>query len=107
MACGSPECARAISGRGTSLTPGPESLPSTGANHGGRLSTGTRLKWGGTAGVSCRCAAAGEVEGCATGDCSGMLWEEGCRMAVRRATQAKYRACARGGLKGNEGEAPF
>ena len=49
MACYSPGSALAISYRGTGLTPGPESLPSAGANHGGRLSTGTRLKWGGVA----------------------------------------------------------
>ena len=42
MACGSPGCARAISGKGTGLSPGPESLPSVGANHGGRLATETR-----------------------------------------------------------------
>ena len=72
MACGSPGCARSISGRGTGLTPGPESLPLAGANHGGRLSIGTGPKWGGAAGASCRFAAAGEVEGCAVGDCSGV-----------------------------------
>ena len=33
---GSPGCARAISSRGTSLNPGPESMPSVRANHGGR-----------------------------------------------------------------------
>ena len=32
---------------------------------------------------------------------------EGCRMAVGRAAQAKCRACAGGGLKENEREAPF
>ena len=37
MDSGSPGCARAISGRGTGLTPGPGSMPSTGANHGGSL----------------------------------------------------------------------
>ena len=41
MACGSPRSARAISCKGTDLNPGPESMPSAGANHGGRLSTGT------------------------------------------------------------------
>ena len=33
VACGSPGNALAISGRGTGLTPGPESMPSAGANH--------------------------------------------------------------------------
>ena len=37
MVCGSPRSARAISGRGTVLNPGPESMPSAGANHGGKL----------------------------------------------------------------------
>ena len=37
MVCGSPGSAHAISGRGTSLNPGPESMPSAGANHGGKL----------------------------------------------------------------------
>ena len=41
MACGSPESARTISGRGTGLTPRPESLPSACANHGCRLAIGT------------------------------------------------------------------
>ena len=41
MAYGSPGSARAISSRGTGLTPGPESLPFTCANHGCRLATGT------------------------------------------------------------------
>ena len=77
MTCGSPGSTRAISGRGTGLTPRPESLSSMGTNHGRRLSTGTRPKWGGTIGASCRCAEAGEVEGCAAGDCSGVPWGEG------------------------------
>ena len=34
---GSPGCASAIFGRGTGLTPGPGSMPSTGANHAGKL----------------------------------------------------------------------
>ena len=42
VAYGSPGSARAISGRGTGLIPVPESLPSTCANHGCRLATGTR-----------------------------------------------------------------
>ena len=33
VAYGSPGSARAISGRGTGLTPGPKSIPSAGANH--------------------------------------------------------------------------
>ena len=37
MVCGSLGSARAISGRGTGLNPGPESMPSAHANHGGRL----------------------------------------------------------------------
>ena len=37
MASDNPGCASAISGRGTGLTPGPGSMPSTGANHGGKL----------------------------------------------------------------------
>ena len=37
VASGSPGCAIAISGRGTGLTLGPGSMPSTGANHGGKL----------------------------------------------------------------------
>ena len=41
MASSSPGSARAISGRGTGLTPGPGSMPPTGANHGCRLATGT------------------------------------------------------------------
>ena len=41
VASGSPGCACAISGRGTSLTPGSDSMPSSGANHGCRLATGT------------------------------------------------------------------
>ena len=68
MVCGSLGSARTIYGRGTGLIPGPESMPSAGANHGGRLSTGIGSKWGGKAGASCRCAAAGEVEGCAAGE---------------------------------------
>ena len=41
VACGSLGSARAISGRGTGLNPGPESMPSKGANHGERLATAT------------------------------------------------------------------
>ena len=37
VAYGSLKSARAISGRGTGLTPGPESMPSGGANHGEKL----------------------------------------------------------------------
>ena len=37
VVCCSPGSARAISGRGTGLNPRPESMPSTRANHGGRL----------------------------------------------------------------------
>ena len=37
MASGSPGCASAISGKGTSLDPGPVTMASTGANHGYRL----------------------------------------------------------------------
>ena len=37
MASGSLGCASAISGRGTGLTPGLGLMPSTGANHGGKL----------------------------------------------------------------------
>ena len=36
MVCGSPESARAISGKGMGLNPGPESMPSAGANHDGK-----------------------------------------------------------------------
>ena len=68
MVYGSPGSARAISGRGTGQNPGPESMPSAGANHGGRLSTGTGPKWGGAVVESCQCATAGEVEGCAAGE---------------------------------------
>ena len=92
MVCSSSGSARAISGRGTGLNPRPESMPSAGVNHDGRLSTGTGPKWRGATRASCRCAAAGEVEGCTT-------WEK-CRRAteeaVGRATQAKCRACAGG-----------
>ena len=41
VAYGSPGSACAIFGRGTGMIPGPESLPSTCANHGCRLATGT------------------------------------------------------------------
>ena len=68
MDCGSPGSAHAISDRGTGLNLGPESMPSTGANHGGRLSIGTGPKWGGAARASYRCVVAGEVEGCAAGE---------------------------------------
>ena len=37
MVFGSPGGARSISGRGTGLNPGPELMPSVGANHGGNL----------------------------------------------------------------------
>ena len=37
MVCGNPGSASAISGRGTGLNHGPELMPSTGANHSGRL----------------------------------------------------------------------
>ena len=37
MVCGSPGSACAISGRGTGLNLGLKSMPSAGANHGGRL----------------------------------------------------------------------
>ena len=92
VACGSLGSARAISGRGTDLTPGPESLPSAGANHGGRLSTGVGLKWGGAAGASCRCAAAGEVEGICG---RGLL-----RLELGGGVQDFYRACGLGGVEG-------
>ena len=42
MASDSPGCASAIFGRGTGPTPGPGSMPPTGANHGSRLGIGTR-----------------------------------------------------------------
>ena len=68
MVFGIPGSARAISGIGTGLNPGPELMPSAGANHGGRLSTGTGPKWGGAAGASCRCTTTGEVVVCAAGE---------------------------------------
>ena len=80
---GSPESACAISGRGPGLTPGPGSMPSAGANHGGRLSTGTGPKWGGAAG-----AAVSVRLRCAEGDCDGdgVSWggkvKDGCRCAA-------------------------
>ena len=40
VVCGSLRSTRAISGRGMSLNPRPESMPSAGVNHGGRLATG-------------------------------------------------------------------
>ena len=68
--------ARAIFGRGTGLNPGPESMSTAGPNHGGKLgcaagerwTCGREPKWGGAAGASCGCEAAGEVEGCAAGE---------------------------------------
>ena len=47
MASSIPGCARVISGRGTGLTPGLGSMPSTGTNHGWRIAEGP--KWGGRA----------------------------------------------------------
>ena len=82
MASGSLGCAHAISGRGTGLTLGPESMPPTGANHGWRLgcaaaadgSSGSDVRWQRAArrfrrvagkavwcgGEKCRCAAVGD-----------------------------------------------
>ena len=44
VVCGSPGSARAISGRGTGQNPGPESMPSAGVNHGGRLACAARAR---------------------------------------------------------------
>ena len=43
MAYGSLGSARAISGKGTGLTPRPGSMPSVGANHGGKLGCATAV----------------------------------------------------------------
>ena len=85
MVCGSPRSARAISGRGTGLNPGPESMPSAGANHGGKIR-----------GVAAACgrSGSGARQGTAP-ECA----EGRCRMAVRcvgGAAQAKCRACVGG-----------
>ena len=49
VVCGSPGSARAISGRGTGLNPGPKSMPTACTNHGWRLgcTTGERRACGG------------------------------------------------------------
>ena len=44
VVCGSLGSARAISGRGTGLNPRPESMPSEGENHGGRLRRGRQKR---------------------------------------------------------------
>ena len=116
MACGSLGSARVISGRGTSLTLGPESMPSAGANHGRKLRC--------TAG-DCRCRQ--EAEEAPTSACSrgevklggrvvgerhgrGELSTCGIRVvgcaavAAGGAAQTKCRACVgEGGVKENEG----
>ena len=93
MVCGSPGSARAISSRGTGLNPGPKSMPSAGANHGGKLKRAAAAC--GRSGSSAR---QGTTPVCAGGRC---------RMAVGcagGAAQAKCRACAvGGGVKENEG----
>ena len=72
VASGIPGCARAISSRGTGLTPGPGSMPSTGTNHGWIIAEGP--KWGGR--VARKRHGRGELStsdskavGCATEDC--------------------------------------
>ena len=61
-------------------------------------------KWGGAAGASCRCAAVGEMERCAT-------WGEMRGVRLRRLSGVLLRRNAElalgGGLKKNEGEGPF
>ena len=104
MASGSPGYARAISGRGTGLTPGPGSMPSMGANHGWRTTEG--LKWGGRAAAERRSkgellASGNRAVGCAAalagdggrGQLSDMRWGAG--------------GAAQEGVKENEGVGAF
>ena len=84
MASGIPGCARAISGRGTGLTPGPGSMPSTGTNHGWRIAEGP--KWGdraarkrhgrGELSTIFLVCDRGLLQGTTVGDGSGVRWEE-------------------------------
>ena len=70
MVYGSLGSTRAISGWGTGLNPGLESMPSAGANHGGRLG---RRRNGRAAGAASACGrgavecAAGEAQACGRG----------------------------------------
>ena len=107
MACGRPRSARAISGRDTGLTPGPESMPSVGVNHGRKLRS---------AAGDCKCLQ--EVEEAPASACGSGELKWGGRAAGERrdrgelsacgskaggAAQTKCRACTgEGGVKENE-----
>ena len=99
--CGSPGSVCAIAGRGTGLTPGPELMPSTGANHGWRTAEG--LKWGGRAAAERH----GSTELSASGSRAG-----GCAAACSRGHALGSGRCDSGsaglalggkGVKENEG----
>ena len=115
MAYGSPGSARAISGRGTGLTPGPESLPSACTNHGCRLATGTgqtrqvRGRNGHAAGTAPACSGARQWVRWRDarqrrGGGAGQRW-------LRRLSGVRLKRSAGlalgGGLKENEGQGPF
>ena len=82
MACGRPGSARAISGRDTGLTPGPESMPSVGVNHGGKLKS--------MAG-DCRCPQ--EVEEAPASACGRGKLKWGGRAVGERRGRGKLSAC--------------
>ena len=73
MARGSPGSARAISGWGAGLTPGPESMPSASANHN------WRLRRAAVAAQACDRSGRGLWWMCNRGELSGVCWGVGCR----------------------------
>ena len=114
MARGSLGCASVISSRGTSLTPGPRSMPSTGANHGGKLKrTVTAAQVLGSAlqvTVGETSASAWEEVSCSVrlgrgggaGTVVGVLWNGWCAVGRRNGEGTGLKGSARGGVIENE-----